>query len=383
MKIFLSIFLLIFLTSCGNDPLTKDTTPIYVLPDINSTLITTLPKNTNVDLSFQIDTWCRIIYQDITGYTPCINLDLPDVIEGRLTGKTVIVDPGHGGRDNGAIVNDVKEKDINRAVSEYLIEDLKSEGANVIVTRYGDEYLYLYDRPTLANLVVLVKSYLNTIDLDEKKSIGTLIDSLEQILQEGATSVPYLYRKGDDMNEDLKMIFALTDQIDDTVFLSIHSNVTGESMVELEGLDIILSGNSLSSMYPGYDLYNEENRVLLGNLLGEEIPNNVPIDLRRTYFGDYAVLREENLPSVLIELGYMDNEEDLALLTDPTMQREYARAITNAVIRYFENQEEVENDHLFILLDNAYNYSHYYYTLLHIHTSKYLLLPRKYRPFPP
>ncbi|MBR3693478.1 MAG: N-acetylmuramoyl-L-alanine amidase [Erysipelotrichales bacterium] len=342
MKKFQIVFLLIFLSSCGRDPLTKDTTPIYTLPSITSTLITTLPKNTHVDLSFQVDTWCRILYQDITGYTPCINLDLPEVVEGRLSGKTVIVDPGHGGRDNGAIVNGVREKDINRAVSEYLIEDLKAEGANVIVTRMGDEYWYLYDRPTLANLVVLVKTYLNTIDSAEKESIGNLIDSLEQILQEGATTVPYIYRKGDDMNEDLKMIFELTNRIDDTVFLSIHSNVTGESMVELEGLDIILSGNSLASMYPGYDLYNEEKRLLLGNLLGEEIPESVPIDLRRVYFGDYAVLREENLPSVLIELGYMDNEEDLALLTDPAIQKEYARGITNAVIRYFEESKEVE-----------------------------------------
>lgn len=336
-KLFPFLFLLSILQGCSNDPQTLKDTPLFTLPDIDSTRIETIPANSSVDLSFQVEDWCRIVYKTTTGYTPCSNLDLPEPVEGKLTGKTVIVDAGHGGKDNGAIVDSIKEKDINLAVSEYVIEDLKNEGANVIVTRNNDDTVYLYDRPTLTNLVILIRSYLDTTDIDEKTAIGNLIDSLEQVLNENVEAVPYIYRKTDDMNEDLKMIFELTNRIDDTVFLSIHSNVKGGSVVDLEGLDIILSGNSLESKYPGYNLYNDEERLRLGNLLGEEISTTVPIDLRRIYFGDYAVLREENLPSALIELGYMDNDEDLKLLTSKESQKKYAQAITEAVIRYFED----------------------------------------------
>ena len=338
----LSIFLIItVLNSCSNDSLTITDTPLYTLPDINSTILTDIPSDTNIELTFQVLDWCRIIYKEELGYTPCSNLNIEAPIQGPLSGKTVIVDPGHGGRDNGAIANDVREKDINRAVSNYLIEDLKEVGANVIVTRKEDESLYLYDRPTIANLVVLIKSYLNTSNQDEKESIANLILSLEQILADGENRVPYIYRKTDDMNEDLKMIFELTNQIDDTVFVSIHSNVKGDSVVDLEGLDIILSGNSLNSLYPGYNFYNDEDRELFGNLLGENISKEVPINLRKAYFGDYAVLREENLPSSLIELGYMDDEEDLKLLTDKDTQKKYAQGITNAIIEYFNQKEKV------------------------------------------
>lgn len=342
MRKLLGIFLVITtLNGCSKDPLTLTDTPLYSLPDVDSNSIVTIPSDTNVELSFQVMDWCRIIYKTESGYTPCSNLDLEQPIQGPLSGKTVIVDPGHGGKDNGAIVNDVREKDINRAVSNYLIDDLKKAGANVIETRKNDESLYLYDRPTITNLVILIKNYLLTTDNDEKESIGNLIESLEQILNDGVDTIPYIYRKTDDMNEDLKMIFELTNRIDDTVFVSIHSNVKGDSVVDLEGLDIILSGNSLDSLYPGYNLYNDEDRELFGNILGENISKEVPIDLRKVYFGDYAVLREENLPSALIELGYMDDEEDLRLLTNKDTQMKYAQGITNAIIEYFNQKEKV------------------------------------------
>lgn len=340
MKKLLPIVLLIgLLQSCTNDPQTLTNTPIYTLPDLNSEIKETLPKNTDVRLTFQAQDWCRIVYQEIAGYTPCSKIDLPELPQGELTGKTIIVDPGHGGKDNGAIVNTIKEKDINRAVSRFLVEDLQKEGAIVVVTRQEDETLYLYNRPIITNLVVLAKSYLNSNNDREKASIANLIVSLEQVLGDNREVIPYLFRKTGEMNEDLKMIFELTNQIDDTLFLSIHSNVKGGSIVDLEGLDIILTGNNVATQYPGYDIFNEEERLRLGNLLGKEISTTVPINLRRVYFGDYAVLREQNLPSALIELGYMDNEENLKLLTTPESQKRYAEGITNAVIQFFEESK--------------------------------------------
>ena len=337
MKQKIVLFLMLFLLfGCSVDPKTINNTIIYELPSTTSKELITIPENTNVVLSFKVYNWCRVTYQEITGYTECSNLDLPPEEIGVLSGKTVIVDAGHGGKDNGAIVDNVLEKDINRKVSDYLIEYLKEDGANVVETRKNDETLYLYDRPTIANLVVAIENYIRTTNSGKKDAIGTIILDLEAILNDGVDVLPYLYRKGEDMNEELKEIFELTSQINDVVFVSIHSNVTCNEEVSLQGLDMILTGNNVAEEYPGYDLYNDAERELFGNILGQNISSEADINLRRVYFGDYAVLREENLPSTLIELGYMDNEEDLKKLTDSDSQKAYARGIEKGIIEYFE-----------------------------------------------
>ena len=55
-----------------------------------------------------------------------------------LKNKTIYIDPGHGGRDPGAIYKDIKESDINLQISKYLKEELENNGAKVYLTRIGD-----------------------------------------------------------------------------------------------------------------------------------------------------------------------------------------------------------------------------------------------------
>ena len=55
-----------------------------------------------------------------------------------LSGTTVVIDPGHGGKDCGTSYNKIYEKDINLSVSSYLEEELSKMGALVIMTRTGD-----------------------------------------------------------------------------------------------------------------------------------------------------------------------------------------------------------------------------------------------------
>ncbi len=65
-----------------------------------------------------------------------------------LAGKTIIIDPGHGGRDTGAIgPGDVHEKDVVLAMSLHLKDYLVNAGAEVIMTRSEDIFVPLYDRP--------------------------------------------------------------------------------------------------------------------------------------------------------------------------------------------------------------------------------------------
>ena len=55
-----------------------------------------------------------------------------------LKGKTIYIDPGHGGRDPGATYKELRESDINLQISKYIKEELEKNGAIVYLTRIGD-----------------------------------------------------------------------------------------------------------------------------------------------------------------------------------------------------------------------------------------------------
>lgn len=75
-----------------------------------------------------------------------------DLYASPLLGKTIWVDPGHGGREPGAITASGRlEKEINLAVSLRLQRLLTEAGARVLMTRNDDSYVDLHERPRLAN----------------------------------------------------------------------------------------------------------------------------------------------------------------------------------------------------------------------------------------
>jgi N-acetylmuramoyl-L-alanine amidase len=81
-----------------------------------------------------------------------LDLSLPRGAVGKLSGKTIVVDPGHGGHDSGAPgVNGTVEKNVNLAIATQLAETLRDAGANVILTRSTDYFIPVDDRPIIAN----------------------------------------------------------------------------------------------------------------------------------------------------------------------------------------------------------------------------------------
>ena len=74
------------------------------------------------------------------------------LLSGDLSGLTVLVDPGHGGSDPGAIgYQGTFEKDVNLAICLYLGEFLSQAGAKVVYTRETDVYVSIFERPAIAN----------------------------------------------------------------------------------------------------------------------------------------------------------------------------------------------------------------------------------------
>lgn len=76
-------------------------------------------------------------------------------VEGKLAGKVVVVDPGHGGHDPGAKGGAqsavVLEKTLNLAISKLIAQELTAQGASVIMTRSDDTFIPLRERPAIAN----------------------------------------------------------------------------------------------------------------------------------------------------------------------------------------------------------------------------------------
>jgi len=73
------------------------------------------------------------------------------LVSGASAGKTVVIDPGHGGRDNGAKWGGIAEKDLNLDVARRVEALLKERGIPVVMTRRSDAYVSLDSRAAVAN----------------------------------------------------------------------------------------------------------------------------------------------------------------------------------------------------------------------------------------
>ena len=72
------------------------------------------------------------------------------LLQGDLSGKTILIDPGHGGVDPGATVGSVRESDLNMVMAMELKRFLEGHGARIVLTRESDSYVSLGDRLRIA-----------------------------------------------------------------------------------------------------------------------------------------------------------------------------------------------------------------------------------------
>jgi N-acetylmuramoyl-L-alanine amidase len=97
----------------------------------------------------------------------------PDVGNGRLAGKTVVVDAGHGGHDAGTQSAGISEKNLTLTISKILSKKLANEGATVIMTRKTDVFIPLNERPAIANrngADFFVSIHINSNEIDNTAS---------------------------------------------------------------------------------------------------------------------------------------------------------------------------------------------------------------------
>lgn len=263
-----------------------------------------------------------------------------------IKGKTVVLDPGHGGFDSGASSSGVNEKDINLQVALKLKEKLESSGVNVVITRDNDYFVDLYDRPAIVIKNVLQREKvkcINSGDTSKGNEMDRLLELTQQVLDNkynsSATRENVGIYKANLVNnnyiasDDLKEVFAIEKTYEDTIFISIHANATSSSSPS--GSQIYYKDNGDGKYYDQYDV---DSRLKLSTCLFSELTKSLELGTTSAgvYEDNFAVLRESNTASALIELGFMTNSSDLAVLINPDKQNIAAQGIYNGILSYFK-----------------------------------------------
>jgi N-acetylmuramoyl-L-alanine amidase len=188
----------------------------------------------------------------------------------------IIIDPGHGGNDPGAIgINGLYEKKVNLDISLKLREELTQLGYEVVMTRESDRTISLAERVELARNV----------------------------------------------NADL--------------FVSIHANAHPSAAVR-GTMVLYYNHRKPNPEYPAshemIELSPESQQfaqTVLTTIL-QEIPNKN----RGLLSSSAYVVRNGNIPSILVEVAYLSNRKDAALLKNSQMRSKYAKAIAQGIYQY-------------------------------------------------
>lgn len=202
-----------------------------------------------------------------------------------LSGKTIVLDPGHGGPDGGAVGKDkTQEKDIALAVSKKLQQYLQQSGAIVYLTRETDE----------------------------------------DLAAEGTKGLSR--RKSEDIRNRLKFIH---DKKAD-LFLTIHLNAIPSTR---------WSG-AQTFYYPKFD----ESRHLAKMIQSEIIRNMENTTRSPLAINGIYLLKHAKVPGALVEIGFLSNEEERELLKQEDYQRGMAASIYEGILRYATEEPERDEE---------------------------------------
>jgi N-acetylmuramoyl-L-alanine amidase len=194
----------------------------------------------------------------------------------------VVLDPGHGGQDSGAVCGGVLEKDLTLDVARRIDRLLDSEGVPTLMTRTADTYVSLADRAALAN------------------------------------------------------------RLRNCIFVSIHFNEDNKPIAR--GVETyyaahqLAPGSFLASWLPFLsrplpDSPNPESRNLARFIQEALVARTQAVD-RGTQPGQFFVITNVTAPAVLIEGGFLTNKEDVSKLATEDYRDQIAVAVADGILRY-------------------------------------------------
>lgn len=223
---------------------------------------------------------------------------------------TLVIDPGHGGHDAGALGSMSKEKDINLAVAlcfgKYVERNLPD--VKVVYTRKTDVFIPLHDRANIAN----------------RANADLFISVHTNALPAGKIARGF-----------------------ETYSLGMHR--------AKDNLDVAMRENSVISMekgyqqtYQGFDPKSSESYIIFEFIQGKNMERSVDIARmiqksvcsnanrpdKGVHQAGFLVLRETSMPSCLIELGFITTPDEESLLNNDSRVDEIAKAIYQGFLQY-------------------------------------------------
>ena len=188
----------------------------------------------------------------------------------------IVIDAGHGGIDSGCTGNGLLEKDITLALSNETARLLRACGIMTVCTRVDD------------------------VALKEKND-----------------DITYRNR----WRLDLARRVEIAEEANANALISIHINSIRSS--KWRGAQVFYDPEKKDSKYLADIIQKQLNKVTNGKRLSNT--------------GDYYVTRESNMPSVIVEAGFLSNSSEAKLLADLEYQKQIAWAIVSGIINWLDN----------------------------------------------
>ena len=220
----------------------------------------------------------------------------------------IALDPGHGGSDPGAEAGELREADLVLNFCKRLRDILLASGKfGVVLTRSDDQLLSLDARLTRAR---------------EAEADVLLSFHADALVDADAASGIVLYRLSDDARAAAN--------------LRLRERHSGDDL--LNGLDLTNAGEDVTLALLDLASLDTTPRTeaLSTALLNAMVGADLLVNTRPEREGEFAVLKAADIPSLLIELGFLSTEADLARLTSKEWQTAAAKAIRDGLLLWAE-----------------------------------------------
>jgi len=217
----------------------------------------------------------------------------------------VFIDAGHGGKDPGAIGRSkTREKDITLAASQELAKQLRATGLiEPILSRADDRYLKLRQRIKLAR------------DREADVFISLHADAAPSAKARGIS----VFTLSDTASDKEAALLAKTEN---------QADLIGGPDLAVEDPD---AAGELLRMFQRESM---NQSTYLANAILRQIRDMPGGDRRGHRFAGFAVLKAPDMPSVLVEMGFITNREDEANLKDPAYRARLLERLARAIIAY-------------------------------------------------
>ncbi len=211
----------------------------------------------------------------------------------------VVIDPGHGGPDTGALgPKGLAEKQLTLSVAKKLASRLRNMGYAVRLTRTKDEARALSDRVALANRLeaaIFVSLHVNSSTARSVRGAETYYMSLDQKASDAAAQS----------------------------IAEVENAVSGKKRSSASGLDLILWDMAQSEVLNESAALALDIQLRLNTLLG--------IKDRGVKQAPFVVLTGATMPAALVEIGFLSNPGEAAQLESNSHQQELAEAIASGI----------------------------------------------------